>query len=89
LFNSILIIFKINLQDDEEPSSKDYQPDGGYIPRIFFVDPTGKVRSEIINKLGSPKYKYYYSSAEQVHQGMQSALKELKKVSEPTKKEDL
>ncbi|KAB0387046.1 hypothetical protein FD755_002002, partial [Muntiacus reevesi] len=51
--------------DEEEPKDEDFSPDGGYIPRILFLDPSGKVRPEIINENGNPSYKYFYISAEQ------------------------
>lgn len=48
--------------------------DGGYIPRILFMTPSGDVLPELSNPRANPKYKYYYSSAGQVGQGMQAAL---------------
>ena len=68
----------VNLIDDDEPSDESYKPDGGYIPRILFVDPaTGAVDASLINAEGNPQYKYFYTSAEQVESGMKAALAKL------------
>ncbi|KAM8838442.1 thioredoxin domain-containing protein 12 [Synchiropus picturatus] len=67
----------INLEDDEEPADKAFSPDGGYIPRILFLDPNGKVHPEITNKNGNPNYKYFYSNAEHVISGMKEAQEKL------------
>ncbi|XP_050568107.1 thioredoxin domain-containing protein 12 isoform X1 [Cygnus atratus] len=55
----------VNLEDDEEPKDEAFSPDGGYIPRILFMDPSGKVHPEIINEKGNPSYKYFYTNADQ------------------------
>ncbi|XP_043377442.1 thioredoxin domain-containing protein 12 isoform X2 [Chelonia mydas] len=55
----------VNLEDEEEPKDEAFSPDGGYIPRILFMDPSGKVHPEIINEKGNPSYKYFYINADQ------------------------
>ena len=56
----IVILIHLFLQDDEEPSDSKFTPDGGYIPRILFLDSNGDVNQDITNVRGNPKYKYYY-----------------------------
>ena len=43
-----------------------YAPDGGYIPRILFAEPNGKVRADIRNPGAGDKYSYFYTSVDQV-----------------------
>ncbi|XP_002739467.2 thioredoxin domain-containing protein 12-like [Saccoglossus kowalevskii] len=63
----------VNVEDNEEPSESKYTPDGGYIPRILFLDSSGSVHTEIINENGNPKYKYYYPEANSVLNSMKKA----------------
>ncbi|KAG8436906.1 hypothetical protein GDO86_007843 [Hymenochirus boettgeri] len=67
----------VNLEDEEEPKEDAYSPDGGYIPRILFLDANGKVHPEITNSKGNPSYKYFYNTAEQVIDGMKEAQENL------------
>ncbi|XP_033097064.1 thioredoxin domain-containing protein 12-like [Anneissia japonica] len=67
----------VNVEDDEEPKDSKYSPDGGYIPRILFLEPNGDVRDDIINTAGNEKYKYYYPNADHVVLAMKNALKKL------------
>eukprot|EP00055_Hartaetosiga_balthica_P004950 m.13815 g.13815 ORF g.13815 m.13815 type:complete len:163 (+) comp4200_c0_seq3:74-562(+) len=64
----------VNLEDDEEPADGMYAPDGGYIPRILFADPSGTVVDELYNKFGNQKYKYYYHDGPGVAAAMRRAL---------------
>ena len=48
----------INVHDDEDTNEEKYKPDGGYIPRILFIDPdSGEVIQDAINANGNDKYK--------------------------------
>ncbi|XP_071953824.1 thioredoxin domain-containing protein 12-like [Antedon mediterranea] len=68
----------VNVEDDEEPKDSKYTPDGGYIPRILFLEPNGNVRDDIVNTVGNERYKYYYPSADHVVLAMRNALKKIK-----------
>eukprot|EP00729_Bicosta_minor_P004460 gene4460-21695_t len=63
----------VNTEDDEEPSGTEFSPDGGYIPRILFLNSAGDVQNDVYNKQGSDQYKYYYSDSGAVLKGMQDA----------------
>ncbi|KAK7501043.1 hypothetical protein BaRGS_00007528 [Batillaria attramentaria] len=76
----------VNVEDNEEPSEEKYRPDGGYIPRILFFGPDGKLLDEY-NKNGNAKYKYFYGNAESVVDSMKNVLKSAGTGSESVKKE--
>ncbi|XP_078512348.1 thioredoxin domain-containing protein 12-like [Lissotriton helveticus] len=67
----------VNLEDEEEPNDEAFSPDGGYIPRILFMDPSGEIHPEITNTKGNPNYKYFYSSADHVVHSMTEAQEKL------------
>ncbi|KAK8743787.1 hypothetical protein OTU49_001265 [Cherax quadricarinatus] len=67
----------VNTIDDEEPKEDKYAPDGGYIPRILFLDSQGEVQQSIYNKKGNPTYKFYYYDDKTVVDSMKEALEEL------------
>lgn len=51
--------------------------DGRYVPRILFAEPSGKIRPDISNDMGNPKYKYFYANPVEVLAGMEVALQTL------------
>lgn len=58
----------VNVVDDEEPKDAAYAPDGGYIPRILFLDSNGSVMTDV--HTGNAQYKYFYSSADSIAENM-------------------
>ena len=70
-----------NALDDDEPNGNEFKPDGGYIPRILFLDGKGNVVKDLVNK-GRDSYKYYYPSPNDVVRGMKNALEHFENVKE-------
>jgi len=60
--------------DKHKELGEKYKPDGGYIPRTFFLSPAGELQAEI--STGRPKYKYFYSErdAKQLLASMDTVL---------------
>ena len=52
-----LVMVRVDADKDESTSSK-YQPDGGYIPRTFFLKPDGALVASI--KANDGRYGYFY-----------------------------
>uniref|UniRef100_A0A1B6F7V0 Thioredoxin domain-containing protein 12 n=1 Tax=Cuerna arida TaxID=1464854 RepID=A0A1B6F7V0_9HEMI len=67
----------VNLEDNEEPKGGTYAPDGGYIPRILFLNSEGEVQTELYNQNGNPQYKYFYSDADSIATMMRKVISEL------------
>jgi thiol-disulfide isomerase/thioredoxin len=65
-------------KDKNADVSKQYAPDGEYIPRTYFLTPDGVLDPEIHAPRG--EYKYFYDEAQPggVLTGMESALKKMK-----------
>jgi len=78
----------INLGDDKEPQDDKFKPDGSYIPRIFFLHPDGSLLSEVTNKDGNPKFKYYYYSTDSILDSMDEVM-ELSESWERSSKDEL
>lgn len=64
----------MSLADDQEPASDEWAPDGGYVPRMYFLDKDGKMMAQY-NKQGNPKYKYFYSELTHVKAAMRNVLR--------------
>lgn len=75
----------VHTEDDEEPKGDQYVPDGGYIPRILFLDPEGTVRKEFYNVGGHDEYKYYYFSPDLIVETMKRVMEKIHSPSEEDK----
>ena len=68
----------VNAEDEEEPSQDGtFSLDGGYIPRVIFLDPSGVVRPEFSNKARPDKYSYFYTSPAEILVSMKEVLETL------------
>ncbi|GMR60796.1 hypothetical protein PMAYCL1PPCAC_30991, partial [Pristionchus mayeri] len=76
----------VNTEDDDEPNDAKYAPDGGYIPRIIFLDTDGNPL-KTNNEKRYRNNKYFYPLVPQVIEGMQRALEEFKELSGEKKDE--
>lgn len=63
----------INVDQDAEPASLKFAPDGSYIPRVVFFDPQGKLDAELLNP-GRPRFKYFYTRHDDLVGTMRRAL---------------
>lgn len=63
----------INVDQDQEPEVLRYGPDGQYIPRVVFLDSSGKLDPELKNPTRS-RYHYFYMPQDDLVAAMQRAL---------------
>lgn len=63
----------VNVDQDEDERVMEFGPDGTYIPRVMFLDPSGQLDPAIGNDR-SPKFKYFYTSSIDLVKSMHVAL---------------
>lgn len=63
----------INVDQDLEPASQQFGPDGRYVPRVLFFDANGALDPELLNA-SRRRYKYYYSPHDDLVGAMRQAL---------------
>ncbi|NWV04034.1 AGR2 protein, partial [Ptilonorhynchus violaceus] len=61
-----------------ETTDKNLAPDGQYVPRILFIDPSLTVRADITGRYSNRLYAYEPSDISLLYSNMQKALKLLK-----------
>ncbi|XP_034016655.1 anterior gradient protein 2 homolog [Thalassophryne amazonica] len=61
-----------------ETTDKNMSPDGTYVPRILFVDPSLTVRSDIISRYGNRLYAYEPADLSLLKENLKKAKKLLK-----------
>ena len=67
----------VNVKEDNPVHDlAEFNIDGTYIPRVFFLDPDGKVLSDIANANGNPNYKYYHYQVSTILDAMKKVLHE-------------
>jgi hypothetical protein len=62
------------MMNTEEDLGEEYDIDGAYFPRIYFLDENGKIQTEIYNEAGNPEYKYYYANKDALVNRMRIVL---------------
>lgn len=68
-----LVMVRVDADKRRDLSDK-YKPDGAYIPRTFFLSPTGELDAEI--HAGRAQYKFFYNEHDAGHvlKAMQTAV---------------
>ncbi len=65
----------VNADQDEIPAVLSYAPDGKYIPRVVFIDPTTGSADEELQNPRRERYHYYYGPQDDLPTMMEKALK--------------
>jgi protein-disulfide reductase (glutathione) len=64
----------VNADQDQTPAVLGYAPDGSYIPRVLFFDPTTGSPDESLNNPSRSRYHYYYGPQDDLPAMMEKAL---------------
>lgn len=63
----------VNVDQDDEPQSMLYSPDGTYVPRVVFLDPNGQVDRQLRNQ-ARDRFHYFYTPADDLVGMMKQAI---------------
>jgi len=64
----------VNADQDQTPAALGFAPDGSYIPRVLFIDPTTGSADESLQNPGRERYHYYYGPQDDLPAMMEKAL---------------
>lgn len=67
-------LIMVNVDQDEEPTAREYAVDGSYIPRVLFLDPTTGHPIEDLYNAERPRNRYYYSPHDDLVGSMKKAI---------------
>jgi protein-disulfide reductase (glutathione) len=62
----------VNIEEDSElpTDNKNFTPDGGYIPRVFFLTPEGNIDDTIVSS--NARYKHFFANTDALVEAMNS-----------------
>jgi protein-disulfide reductase (glutathione) len=64
----------VNADQDQSPAVLGYAPDGSYIPRVLFIDPSTGNADESLRNPRRSRYHYYYGPQDDLPAIMEKAL---------------
>jgi protein-disulfide reductase (glutathione) len=64
----------VNVDQDQTPAAFGYAPDGSYIPRVLFIDPSTGTADESLQNPRRERYHYYYGPQDDLPAMMEKAL---------------
>jgi len=65
----------VNLENSTDPEVNNYNVDGTYVPRIYFLNSHGQTVEEIYNFNGLDEFKYFYNTGDSVADAMEVMIK--------------
>jgi protein-disulfide reductase (glutathione) len=63
---------------DNDDLDQAFKPDGSYVPRVMMATSSGELRPELTAPDGNPKFKYFYTSADQARPNIMKTTAVLK-----------
>lgn len=64
----------VHVDQDANPEVTLYSPDGQYIPRVMFLDPSGNIDTQLQNPNRPDRFRYFYTPQDDLVAAMREAL---------------